>query len=185
MKERTLVLIKPEGVKRAISGRIISKFEDAGLKVVAMKMVLPDRKLAEEHYPLDKEWYENAWLNTKKGMDARGIRIKETPIELGRRLRGMLMKHLTSGPVLALVLEGNDAVASVRKLCGSPSPNRADPSTVRGAFSTDSYEAADREGRTTRSIMHASDSVKTANREISIWFAKKELLDYKRADEGL
>ena len=134
---------------------------------------------------LDKEWYENAWLNTKRGMEAKGLKIKEPPLELGKRIRGMLMEHLTSGPVIALVLEGNDAIASVRKLCGAPSPNRADPATVRGTFSTDSYEAADKGGRTTRSIMHASDSVKTANREIPIWFAKKELLDYKRPDESL
>ncbi|MCL4379850.1 nucleoside-diphosphate kinase [Candidatus Marsarchaeota archaeon] len=183
--ERTLILIKPEGVKRAISGRIISKFEDAGLKIVAMKMVMPNRKLAEIHYPLDKEWYENAWRNTKKGFEAKGLKLNETPLELGKRVRGMLMAHLTSGPVIAFVLEGNDAIASARRLCGSPSPNRADPSTVRGMFSTDSYEAADKAGRTTLSIMHASDSLKTAEREISVWFTKKELLSYRRADDDL
>ncbi len=183
--ERTLILIKPEGVKRAISGRIISKFEDAGLKIVAMKMAMPDRKLAEMHYPLDKEWYENAWRNTKRGLEAKGLKMRETPLELGKRVRGMLMVHLTSGPVIAFVLEGNDAIASSRRLCGSTSPNRADPSTIRGMFSTDSYESADKAGRTIFSIIHASDSPKSAEREILVWFTKKELLNYKRADEGL
>ena len=95
------------------------------------------------------------------------------------------MRHLMTGPIVALVVEGNDAVASVRKIVGSPSPNRADPSTIRGMFSTDSYELADSNKRTTLSIIHASDSVKTAAREIGIWFDKKQVYDYRRADEDL
>jgi nucleoside-diphosphate kinase len=180
--EMTLVLIKPEGVKRAIVGRILERFEMAGLKIVGIKMVLPDRRLAERHYPLDKDWYENAWRNTKKGMEAQGKKMTETPLQLGKRVRSMLMKHLTSGPVIAIVLEGNDAIASTRKLCGSPSPNRADPTTIRGMFSTDSYELADAKKRTTISIMHASDSPATAKREVSLWFKNGELCNYERPD---
>ncbi len=185
MIERTLVLIKPEGVQRALTGRILSIIEQTGLKVVAMRMVLPDKKTVESHYPFEKEWYVNIWKNTKKGYEARGQKFTETPIEVGKRVREGLMRHLMTGPIVALVAEGNDAVASVRKIVGSPSPNRADPSTIRGMFSTDSYELADSNRRTTLSIIHASDSAKTASREIGIWFDKKQVYDYKRADEDL
>lgn len=185
MTERTLVLIKPEGVKRGISGKIIGMVEDTGLKIVAMRMALPDRKTAEAHYPLEKEWYENVWRNTKKGYEARGQKFAETPMQVGKRVRDGLMRHLMSGPVIAMVVEGNDAIASMRKIVGSPSPNRADASTIRGRFSTDSYELADSQKRTTLSIIHASDGQKTAEREIGVWFDSKQLCDYKRADEGL
>ncbi len=185
MIERTLVLIKPEGVQRALVGRIISILEDAGIKVIAMKMVRPDKKLIELHYPLDMEWAKNLWSNTKKGYEARGQKFTDTPLQVGRRVRNRLMRHLASGPVIALVAEGNDAVASVRKMVGVPSPNRADPSTIRGMFCTDSYERADEQDRITFSIVHASDSTKTAEREIKVWFRQPEITEYKRADEKL
>ncbi|MCL4372269.1 nucleoside-diphosphate kinase [Candidatus Marsarchaeota archaeon] len=182
MQEKTLVLVKPDGVKRALIGRVISKFEDAGLKVVALKMVLPTKELAEKHYPLDEEWYTNAWKNTKKGYDEKGIEFKETPLQLGTRVRGWLVEALTSGPVVAMVIEGNDAVAAVRKLAGATAPNRADPSTIRGMYSTDSYDLSDSKKRVLKNVVHASDSVPNANKEISVWFGGKEIISYDRAD---
>ena len=183
MIEKTLVLVKPDAVYRSLSGKIISKFEDAGLKVVALKMLWPTKETAEKHYVLEKEWYENMWKNTKKGYDEKGMEFKETPIELGTRIRNWLVKALTSGPVVAMVIEGNDAIASVRKIAGATAPTRADPSTIRGSFSTDSYDFADSKRRVVRNILHASDSVPTAEREISVWFNKNEILDYKSAAE--
>ncbi len=183
--ERTLVLVKPDGVQRALIGKIISKFEDAGLKVVALKMVWPTEKLADIHYPLDKEWYENAWKNTKKGYEEKGLPYNETPLELGNRLRNWLKKAITAGPVVAMVIEGNEAVAAVRKLAGATAPSRADSSTIRGMYSTDSYALSDSEKRTLRNIVHASDSPGTAEKEIKIWFKSGEILAYKRVDEDL
>lgn len=183
--ERTLVLVKPDGVQRALIGRIIMKFEEAGLKVVAMKMVWPTEAIADVHYPLDKEWYTNAWKNTKKGYEEKGVPYNETPLELGKRLRSWLKKAITAGPVVAMVIEGNEAVAAVRKLAGATAPNRSDPSTIRGMFSTDSYGLSDSRKRTLRNLVHASDSPATAEKEIKIWFKESEILSYKRVDEDL
>ncbi|MCL4411338.1 nucleoside-diphosphate kinase [Candidatus Marsarchaeota archaeon] len=185
MIERTLVLVKPDGVRRALIGKVISRFEDAGLKVVALKLTLPDKKLAGMHYPLDKEWYTNAWKNTKKGYDEKGLKMDETPLQLGERIRGWLMESLTGGPVVAMVVEGNDAIAAVRKIAGATAPNRADPSSIRGMYSTDSYDFSDSKKRVLRNIVHASDSTPTAEREIGVWFSSKDIASYKRSDEDV
>ena len=178
MMERTLVLVKPEGVKRALIGKVIGRFEDTGLKVTALKMLLPNRDIAGRHYPLDEEWYTNAWKKTEKGPE-----FKETPLQLGERVRSWLIENLISGPVVAMVIAGNDAIASVRKIVGATAPNRADPYSIRGMYSTDSYDLADTRKRVVRTIVHASDSVPTAEREIKVWFTDNEISDYKRADE--
>ena len=184
MIERTLVLVKPDGVKRALIGKVIGRFEDAGLKVTALKMVQPDKEIAGNHYPLDEEWYNNAWKNTKKGYEEKGLEMSETPRQLGERVRGWLMEGLTSGPIVAMVIEGNDAIAAIRKIAGATAPNRADPSSIRGTYSTDSYDLSDSEKRVLKNIVHASDSVPTAEREIKVWFDKKEVVKYNRADEN-
>ncbi len=181
--ERTLVLIKPEAVKRAISGRIISKLEDAGLKIVAMKMIVPDRKLAEAHYPLDREWCEALWKKTKEAYDAKGQKLSLNAMELGKKIRGNLINHISNKPIIAMVLEGNGAISFTRKIVGATSPEKADPSTIRGSFSIDSYANADRNGRPVLNLVHASDSVKTAESEIRVWFKKNEIFDYKTAQQ--
>jgi nucleoside-diphosphate kinase len=181
--ERTLVLLKPETLKRAISGRIISKFEDAGLKIVAMKMLVPDRKFAEAHYPLDKEWCEGLWRKTKEAYEAQGRKLNITAMELGGKIRRNLVDHISGKPIIAIVLEGNEAVSSTRKLVGATSPEKADPSTIRGSFSIDSYSNADKKGRPVLNLVHASDSVKTAENEIKLWFKKNEIYEYKTANE--
>ena len=181
--ERTLVLIKPDGVKRGLIGAIINRFEIAGLKVVGIKMVVPDEKFLEKHYPLDKEWYENAWKKSKESAEAKGQQINETPLEFGKRLQSNLINAMKGSPVVAIVIEGNEAISNVRKLIGSTSPSKADPSTIRGMYSTDSYDLADKNGRPTRNLVHASDSPQTAEREIKLWFNENEIKTYKRADE--
>ncbi len=185
MTERSLVLVKPDGVMRGLSGEIIRRLETAGLKVVALKLVWPSKELAAKHYPLDKEWYENAWRNTKKGYEEKGMKFTETPLELGTRIRNALMTAITMGPVVAMVIEGNDAVACVRKIVGATAPNRADPSTIRGMYSTDSYALADGNKRALRNLIHASDTPANGEKELAVWFTKKEIVDYKRVDESL
>jgi nucleoside-diphosphate kinase len=183
MIENTLVLIKPDGVERAIIGRVISKFEDTGLKVVAVKMLAPDAKLAGDHYAADKKWFEDTGNRTIQAYKEKGIAIKETPVEVATRIRNYLIKSLSSGPVIAIVLEGNDAIPIARKLVGPTEPKSADPSTIRGIFSSDSYELSDERKRPLRNIVHASEDKKTAEREIKVWFKQSELVSYKRADE--
>lgn len=174
--ERTLVLVKPDGVEKNLIGAVISRFESAGLKVIALKMLVATKGQAGKHYILEKQWYENMWANSKKAKEAAGQKMTETPLQMGLRVRKTLMKFLTSGPIVAMVVEGNDAISEVRKMAGATSPSRADPKSIRGMYSNDSYDKADREKRALKNILHASDSVRTANRETKVWFAKREIV---------
>ena len=183
MIERTLVLIKPEGMARALTGKVLSTFEDAGLKIVAIKTVRPDSKLAERHYPYTKEWAENVWSNTKKASEEHGNRFDETAEQTGRRVQGYLMNAITGKPIIAIVLEGNEAVFVARKLLGATEPRKADPSSIRGRYSFDSYDMADSAKRIINNVAHASGDKDTAAKEIAIWFRKDEILEYERCDE--
>jgi nucleoside-diphosphate kinase len=184
MIEQTFLLVKPDGVQRALVGKIISRLEDSGLKVVAMKMVLPDKKLAGIHYAEDKAWMESVGAKTLAAFKEKGIPSKETALQIGNRVRSYLIEYITSGPVVAAVIEGNEAIFITRKILGATEPRKADPSSVRGAYSISSYELADEQKRAVRNIAHASEDKKTAEREISIWFKPEELVKYKRIDEG-
>ncbi|MCL5433973.1 MAG: nucleoside-diphosphate kinase [Candidatus Marsarchaeota archaeon] len=183
--EKTLVLIKPDGIKRGIVGKIINKFEVAGLKIIAIKMVVPDEELLKRHYKLEKEWYENLWKKSQESAAAKGQILKETPIELGTKIQLNLINSVKGNPIIAMIIEGNEAIANVRKLVGATSPSRADPSTIRGMYSTDSYDLADSKNRSVKNIIHASDSIKTAEYEINLWFKSNEIIEYKRADEDI
>ncbi len=185
MTERTLVLIKPEGMKRALSGEIIRRFEQTGLKIVAIKMLTATTDQVAKHYTDDPKWLEEVGSKSIKSYAERGIKVKESAMDIGKRIRKGLMDALTSGPIIALVLEGNEAIPVVRKILGSTAPAKADPSTIRGMYSTDSYSLADERGRPIRSIVHASDSPEVAKKEIDVWFKKGEIHEYKRCDEDL
>jgi nucleoside-diphosphate kinase len=183
--ERTLVLVKPDGVYRALIGRIISRFEDAGLKIVAIKMVKPDAERVGNHYASDEEWLMSTGSRTKKAYLAQGKEVEESEMEIGHRTRGKLLRSLTGNPVVAMVIEGNDAVYIVRKIAGATEPRTADPSSIRGSMSSDSYELSDAADRSVRNLVHASGSVKEAEREITVWFDKGEIVDYKRGDHDI
>lgn len=178
------MLVKPDGIRRALIGKIISRFEDAGLKVIAIKMVAPDRDLAGIHYIADQKWFEDTGNKTLKAYKERGVVLKETAVQVSTRIRNYLLEYLSSGPVVAMVLEGNEAIYATRKIAGSTEPLRADPSTIRGQFSIDSYGRSDEKKRPIMNIVHASEDSKTADREIKVWFKPKELTDYKRIDES-
>ncbi|VVB77098.1 Nucleoside diphosphate kinase [uncultured archaeon] len=183
--ERTFVLIKPDGVQRALIGKIICKFEDAGLKLVAIKMIKASKETAGSHYADDKAWLESVGKKSIASYEAKGVKTNETALEIGNRVRNYLMDYITGGPAVAMVIEGNDAVSIVPKLVGSTAPARADPSTIRGAYASDSYDMADAKKRPVRNLIHASDSLDSANREIAIWFKPAEIAEYRRADEAV
>jgi len=182
MIERTLVLIKPDCLERALTGKILARFEDCGMKIVAAKMVVPDAKLAGEHYAADKKWFEDTGTKTYNAYKEKGIILKETPVQIATRIRNLLIESLDGKPVLALVLEGNDAIPIVRKLVGATEPKRSDPSTIRGIYGSDSYELSDEKNRPLRNLVHASEDKKTSDREIKVWFKQSEIASYKRAD---
>jgi len=185
MKEKTLVLIKPDGVQRALIGEIIKRFETTGLKIIAMRMVYASKELAGKHYAEDEEWLRSVGEKAAKAAQERGDKLKETPLEFGRKIRNQLMDYIAMSPIVALVLEGHNAVATVRKLIGSTSPEHAQPGTIRGDFSHESYVLADRKGRPIQNLIHASGTPKEAEREIKVWFTPNELHAYMRVDESL
>lgn len=173
MIEDTLVLIKPDGVQKNLIGEVISRFERAGLRVVGLKMLKPSENLLEEHYPLLPEWVSSLAAKTRESFAKKGVTIEETDLQIAQRVRGWLKEALGSGSIVALVVRGNCAIEIVRKLAGATEPKSAASGTIRGDFSTDSYDLADKEKRSIKNIIHASSSVEDAKREIDVWFEKK------------
>jgi nucleoside-diphosphate kinase len=140
--ERTLVLIKPDGVQRLLVGRILARFEERGLKVVAMKLMRVDRSLAERHYAIHR----------------------------GKPFFEGLLDFITSGPLVALALEGPNAIVLVRSMVGATRPHDAAPGSIRGDLAVE----------TAQNLVHASDGPETAASELAMWFAPDELLAYDR-----
>lgn len=191
MIERTLILIKPDGVSRGKIGEILSRFESCGLKIVAAKMIRADDTIANKHYPVDrKELWKgigNKILDSyrESGIDPIEKHKTDDPLKLGEMVQVSLREYITSGPVFAAVIEGPNAIAVVRKLCGHTYPVKADPGTIRGDFSFDSPEVANANGRAIRNLIHASGNKEEAEYEIKIWFKDEEIVKYKRADEEI
>lgn len=154
-KERTLVLIKPEAVKRHLVGKIISRFEDAGLKIVGMKQVWATKEFAKKHYTEDIEKRR------------------------GKKVRDMLLEYIVESPIVAIVLEGVDAIENVRKITGGTEPKSAPPGTIRGDFAHVSFAYADKKNMVIKNIIHASGNAEDAKHEIPLWFKPEELHTYE------
>lgn len=182
MIEQTLVLIKPDGVQKSLIGRIISRFEEAGLKVVGMKMVWPDEKKAKQHYPLDEEWARGSYKRSKEAAEK-----NKDPFDFkdhkdyGEFVQKGLVNFIQENPIVALVLEGPHSIELVRKMIGHTEPRQALPGTIRGDLaSVESYVNANTNNRAVRNLIHSSDNLENANKEIKTWFDKNEVHDYKR-----
>lgn len=159
MIERTFVMLKPDAVQRGLIGRILQRFEDAGLKIIAMKMLSPDKQLALQHYA-------------------------DVAERRGKFVQEKLVNFLTrSGPVLALVIEGVHAVEVVRKIVGPTEPKEATPGTIRGDFAHLSFVYADAKNKAVTNLIHASSSKEEAEKEILLWFKPEELHSYKLSYE--
>lgn len=153
--ERTFVALKPDTVRRGIIGEILTTFEEAGFKVIGMKMVWADEEILQEHYSehVDKDFYDR------------------------------LEEYMSSGPVVAMVLEGVNAVKNVRKIVGETDPREASPATIRGRFAHMSFAHADESGSLHKNIIHASAEPEEAEEEIEIWFDEEELHSYDQPRE--
>jgi nucleoside-diphosphate kinase len=185
-KERTLVIIKPDGIQRNLVGEIVSRFERTGLKLIAMKMIVPTEELVEKHYTLDPEWIRIAGEKSIKSAKEKGNPVlSEVPLEVGKMVLNSLKKYLTCGPVITMVWEGNHAVSIVRKLTGSTEPLSSDVGTIRGDFVIDSYQLSNQDGRAVRNLIHSSGSVKEANDEIKHWFKESDLIEYTHIQEKI
>lgn len=184
VNERTLVIFKPDVIQRQIIGEILSRFERKGFKIVGMKMIWPSEELVGEHYSADEAYLTEVGTKTIAFAKERGEKLSgETPLEIGQRVRRWNIEYLSCGPVLAVVLGGPNIVEAVRKMIGKSNPILADVGTIRSDYSPDSYFLADIQGRTTRTMLHASDSVENAKREIPLWFNDEELYSYETAME--
>jgi nucleoside-diphosphate kinase len=178
-EEKTLVLLKPDAVQRNLIGEIISRFEKVGLKIIALKFVVPTKDQAHKHYVKNEAEIVALGQRSIEGQKKSGIEIKEDPKTQGQKIIDKLVRFLSSGPVVAMVLEGNQAIAVTRKLVGSTEPLQSLPGTVRGDYTVDSYALADQGNRAVRNLIHASSSQFDSDYEINIWFSKKELCTYK------
>ena len=147
MKERSFVMLKPDAVLRRLSGEILSRFEERGLKLAAAKLMVLTNDLAKKHYA---EHSEKPFFNN-------------------------LVDYITSGPVLALVIEGEECITLIRKMVGATNPKEAELGTIRGDYAID----------TGRNIIHASDSTESAKREINLFFKESEILAYSLPDDEL
>lgn len=180
--ERSLILVKPDGVQRGLIGECIKRFEQRGLKVVGLKMLQADENIVGEHYAEDTDWLESVGRKTAEKFRERGKELNESHEEVGRRVRGWLMDYLSSGPVVAFVVEGYHAVDVTQKIVGSTEPLEADPGTIRGDFSVESYQLGDKEERPVLNVVHTSGEPEEAEEEIPIWFTEDELHSYDRVD---
>jgi len=188
--EKTFVLIKPDGVKRGLTGEIISRIEQRGLKIVALKMIRATRDQIDEHYPKDAVWIKRLGEKTlatyeKYGYDAEKEIGTTDSKKIGEIVRGWLMDYMTSGPIVKMIVEGIHAVDMVRKMVGNSIPALAEMGTIRGDFSVDSSVLANRGKRAIHNLVHASETLEEADHEINFWFAPEELCEYKRAEEDI
>ncbi|MFA7216443.1 MAG: nucleoside-diphosphate kinase [Candidatus Paceibacterota bacterium] len=185
-KERTLVIIKPDGIQRTLIGEVIKRYEKIGLKLSALKMVLPTEDQIEKHYTLDPEWGRITGEKRIKAAKEKGEKLwTDDPLEITKIVLENLKKYMTSGPVIAMVWEGAHAVELVRKITGGTEPRSSDVGTIRGDYVLDSYIMADTDNRAVRNIIHASGSVLEAENEIKHWFSHTEIISYKLVQEHI
>lgn len=159
--EQTLIVFKPDALQRGLVGEILTRFERVGLRIVATKMLAPEK----EHY---YKHYED---------------IGKLKTRAGEHIFNITLEMMSAGPVIAVVLEGVEAVALVRKLVGSTEPKSSAPGTIRGDYSHMSYGYADGEGKGIPNLIHASGDPEEAEKEIAHWFSDPELFDYEALHE--
>lgn len=182
-------MVKPDGVKKALIGEIIRRFEQRDLKIVALEMFMPTAKQIDGHYPKDDAWVARLGQKTlgtyaKYGIDAKQVLGTDNDFELGKMVRGWVVDYMTSAPLVRMVVEGVHAVDMVRKICGVTLPNLADMGTIRGDYSVDSPAVANTEKRAVMNLVHASETPQEAEHEISYWFGGREVIfDYARYNE--
>lgn len=186
LHERSLVLLKPDAVQRGLIGEIISRFEKKGLKITAMKMILPTEGIAKKHYDQPEAAARALGEKTIAAYKEKGEEPRlNDPMAIAKDIQSKLVRLMTAGPIVAMVIEGAHAIAHVRKIRGGTNPLTADVGTITGDYTTDSYFVADQDERAVRNLAHASGSVEEAENEIGIWFSEKEIVDYDMAIDNI
>ncbi len=183
--ERTFVIIKPDGVQRSLIGEIIKRFERTGLKLIGLKLTVLDSDRIWKHYNKDEAWFLKKGTKIVEDRTSAGLPIEKEPVEYGKDIIRALEKFMTSGPVVMMAWEGNQAVAVVKKIVGETEPATSDVGTIRGDLTTDSYAIAAVDDRAVRNLIHCSDEPDNAQFELDLWFKKEELLDYRLVGEQI
>ncbi len=184
-KERTFVILKPDAIQRSLIGDIISRIEKTGLKLVAGKFIMATEEQCWTHYNKDEEWFLKKGTKIVENRQAMGLPVEKEAIEYGRDIIGALVKFMTSGPIMPMIWEGNQAVGIVKKLVGGTEPLTSDVGTLRGDYTIDSYELAGFDDRAVRNLIHCSDIPEEAQREIKIWFNENEAINYRLVAEQI
>ena len=186
-KENTLVIIKPDGVQRSLIGEIIKRYERVGLKLVGVKMVIPTPERATEHYMVGgEEWLEEVGRKASAAYEKKGEKSPfKTYRDNGVAILEANAKYMSSGPVIAMIWSGSNAIGLIRKITGGTEPLSSDIGTIRGDYTLDSYKLADTDRRSIRNLIHASGSVEEAEKEMKIWFQEDEILNYRLVAEQI
>jgi nucleoside-diphosphate kinase len=185
-KEKTLVIIKPDGVQRSLIGEVIGRLERVGLKLVAINMSVPTEEKIRAHYLVDPEWCRKAGQKSIDAYKNKGLDCPSSdPVEAGEKVLNNLAKYMTSGPVVSMVWQGAHAVPIVRKIVGSTEPLSSDVGTIRGDFVLDSYQMSDVNSRSVRNLIHASGSNEDAEAEIKHWIALEKIINYRLIQEQI
>lgn len=188
MIQRSLVLLKQDSIRRGITGEIIHRFERTGLKIVGLKLINPSEEIAKQHYLTTDENLKAMGEKTladckENNIDPIENMGSDDPLTLGKTIWECNVQFLTSGPIIAMVLEGPYAIMNIRTLVGHTVPAKAVPGTIRGDFALDTAVSANKRKRSIYNLVHASGNAEEAEREINLWFSKDELITYKRLHE--
>jgi len=184
-RERTFVILKPDAIQRGLVGETIKRIEAAGLKLVALKFAMATEEKLWKHYNKDDAWFQKQGQRVLDQRTAAGLPVDKEAIEYGKDIIKALVKFMTSSPVIMMVWEGNQAVGIVKKLVGATEPLSSDCGTIRGDFTLDSYELANLDDRAIRNLVHCSDPVADADREIPLWFSDEEIMNYRLVAEQI
>jgi len=186
-KERTLVIIKPDGVQRSLIGEIVGRYERVGLKLVALKLIVPTEEMARNHYMVGgEEWLEEIGRKASSAYEKRGTESPyKTNRENGLAVLDANAKYMSASAAVVMVWEGAHAIGIVRKITGGTEPLASDVGTIRGDYTIDSYPLADSGGRSIRNLIHASGSTEEAEKEIELWFKGEEIYKYRLIQEQI
>ncbi len=183
--ERTLVILKPDAIQRSLMGEIISRIERTGLKLIAAKFLVATREQCLAHYNKNDEWFLKIGERIIEKMKKNNVAFTKEASEYGKDMLEATIRFVTAGPMLAMVFQGNQSVGIVKKLVGGTEPLTSDVGTIRSDFTIDSYELANLNDRCVRNLIHCSDEVPEAEREIKVWFSNEELINYTHINEKI
>ena len=186
INERTLVVLKPDAIQRNLVGEVLKRFENRGLKIVGMKMVVANEDMVFAHYNKNDEWFERKGKGVIEDLQAAGEEVNKDAIEYGKDIIRGLAKYMTAGPSIAIVYEGHRAIDVVRSMVGETEPVNVDAGTIRGDYGIDSYALCAVQGnRGLRNLIHASENQEDYAFEVDVWFDQKELVQYTHVLERI